>query len=307
MHIGVGDVDNRPLIYGIPLASSTRRDNGGGLSLTDPSVQGGGCYPSSPSPSPSPPPSASPFKKAGDLHRPNFDLLTAPPKSPLFKLEPLGFFSLTLESIKVSLPDVYLFVAMKVGPFWIRTKLQKSSDVMPRWTLDLPIYDPGTTFSMVIFYQKSKTSSDSYPYARRFVQLALAPPNEEVLRTVTLSMLAPDGGPKAKNKHEGKGIDGNKGLPNHGKLVEKKASPWLPWMGEDVDHTCVVNYRFKMRYPSYKRLAKAYADPPKVRRRFSHLFIPSLILLLMTQRQIVSTSWPWTMRIQWSWRGSIGS
>ena len=75
-------------------------------------------------------------------------------------------------------------------------------------------------------------------------------------------MLAPDGGPKTK-KAEGKGTDSSKGLPNNGKLVNQKASPWLPWMGEDVDHTCVIHYRFKMRYPSYKRLAKAYADPPK--------------------------------------------
>lgn len=74
-------------------------------------------------------------------------------------------------------------------------------------------------------------------------------------------MLAPDGGPKAK-RSDAKG-ESSKGLPNQGKLVDQKACPWLPWMGKDVDHNCTITYRFRMEYPSYKRLAKSYIDPTK--------------------------------------------
>lgn len=126
------------------------------------------------------------------------------------------------------------------------------------------------TFSMVLFYQKHKQASDGdiFPYARRFVQLSLASPNTDNLKTITLPMLAPDGGPKTKEKkaegNRGKDPKGDKSaFPNDGKLVNPKPTPWLPWMGEDVDHNVVITYRFHMKYPSYARLAKAYIDPPK--------------------------------------------
>ena len=85
-------------------------------------------------------------------------------------------------------------------------------------------------------------------------------------------MLAPDGGPKKKEKKpdSGRAAGDSKGsnlpksqFPNDGRLVNPKVTPWLPWMGKDVDHNVVITYRFHMKYSSYSRLAKAYIDPPK--------------------------------------------
>jgi hypothetical protein len=150
MHVGVGDLDNRPLIYGVPL-SAARRDNVA-AAFTDPSVRGD-MEPFPPSPS-------------GKGSYPAIQLLASPQKSsPLYKMEPLGHFAMNFDSIKVSLPDVYIFVIMRIGPYWIKTNIQKSSEPM-RWSVDLPVYDPGVTFSMVLFYQKTKQASESdvFPY-----------------------------------------------------------------------------------------------------------------------------------------------
>eukprot|EP00798_Chlamydomonas_sp_ICE-L_P006446 gene6446-3075_t len=56
----------------------------------------------------------------------------------------------------MNMAGVYFYWLFRVGPHWLKSTIQCSTDICPPWEVHLPIYEPCTTLTSCIFFSKSK-------------------------------------------------------------------------------------------------------------------------------------------------------